>query len=336
MKNDYLYYLSDNCCFDAKNCRIIDMNRDTKHALTKLQFSVLDYLIANKNNTLTYDDIIEHVWRSNDSTYQRNLSNIIYQLREILRLIDDSLEDSIQTHRGIGFSFECEYSQPKQVPTEKIKIISARELGQYAHTPITAARQLVQNDMEIFGDIGQNEGAASLWAGFIQAFPETFYCAINGNNEIVGNWSFCAPQKDQLILIENGQVKESEFKISNMNYINFPSDSGYYDGFLLNFSLIMAYRTEENEHLLFNSFAHRLLKWAVVGVYFRRIYVNVFTDDQKQLYENLGFTMHCQNVPNGIIYVLDMTKFPQKSIWLRHKQLCESYQKHFSATDVSI
>ena len=328
MKNNDFYYLSENCCFDRKNHRLIDANHETKHQLTGLQYKVLNILVSNRNNILEYDQIIENVWDSTDSAYQRNLADIIYQLRKI----DDTLEACINTHRNLGFSLRCDFPQPPNDFSDKIHIVPSGRLEEFGYTPLSAAQKLMQNDFELFGDLGKNEnqGEAQLWASFIEAYPNTFYCAFGNDNELVGNWSFCIPKNEQLSLIKKGQVKEACFNFENMDYVISPDPNfSYYDGFILNFSLNRPYRTSENERLLFDSFANQLLEWAKEGIFFQNIYVNVFIADQEQMYKNMGFAHKCSNTPHGDIYCLNMVDLQWKGHWARHPQLKNTYRDYF-------
>jgi DNA-binding winged helix-turn-helix (wHTH) protein len=140
MKNNQLYYLSEDCCFDRENCRIIDANHQTKHQLTSLQYKVLDILVQNVNNILKYDQIIDSVWDIADSAYQRNLADVIYQLRSI----DDTLKTCIETRRNLGFSLRCDYHQPQKNTSYNIQIVSSRMLENFGYTSIQAAKKLLK------------------------------------------------------------------------------------------------------------------------------------------------------------------------------------------------
>ena len=319
-----LYYLSSACLFNQTSRCITDENHNVVHQLTHLQFKVLDYLIINKGIILTYDKIIENVWGPNGAT-EKNVADVISQLRKI----HPGLRECIQTQRGVGFVFKCSYNQPKRTSSNEIRVLSSREMETLGYTPTRIARELVSNDLELYGDLGENEGDANVWSEFIRAYPDTFFCALNDNDEIIGNWSFCSPQDEQLELIKKGHVKESHFNLENSNYIHFPSEQGYYDGFILNFSLNRSYRTISNEHLLFESFANQLLQWATFGIFFRTIYVNVFLEDQERFYQSLGFTELCVNQPNGTIYSLNLSNFPQNNIWGRFDELRQLYSYYF-------
>ena len=185
MGNNKLFYISENFCFDQSNRCLTDANRNPKYKLTKMQYGVLNYLIKHRNVTLDYDWITREVWDDTGDSCQHSLANIISQLRKI----DDSLKECINTHNGIGISFECKYPQPTQADSNEIQIASAGELERFGHTPLSAAKALVANDLDMYGPLGEKEngGAPALWASFMHAYPETFYCAFNDDNEIVGN-----------------------------------------------------------------------------------------------------------------------------------------------------
>ena len=328
MNHPIIYHLSATCRFDRQNHCLVDADGQVLYQLSNLQFAVLDLLFRNRGNTVEYKNIYLEVWKSDDDTLRRNLAEIVSYLRQYLRSIDPSLEECIKTIRNVGLVFQCDYPQQREKVSKPIRLLSSRE---YDRDALNIATQLVKNDYSLYGDLGENEGEASTWASFIQAYPDTFHLALNEYNEIVGNWSFCAPQDDQLELIQKGQVKEAYFSLSNSNYINFPAHEGYYDGFILNFSLNRHYRTAANEHMLFNSFVNQLLEWAKLGIYFRYIYVNVFIKEQEKMYQNFGFVKLCENHPNGMIYKLNLLDCPQNPMWSCYEELRKLYVDFFSS-----
>ena len=186
--------------------------------LTKLQFNVLEFLITNAGTTLKYNDILDRAWEcTNDyPPTNKNLMDIVSQLRKILCKIDASLNNCIKTVRGVGLSFNCDYHSPI-CSTEKVRIVTCRELFALGYTPIGIASKLMNNDFTLYGNIGENQGTSEIWAEFIKAYPETFQCVLAENNDIVGNWSFCAPKKEQIELIKACQVNESTFNLNNQN-----------------------------------------------------------------------------------------------------------------------
>ena len=71
--------------------------------LTRKEFALLEYLMVNKNRTLTREQILDHCW---DHTYG-GLSNIVdVYIRQVRRKIDDKHATYIKTIRGIGYQLQ--------------------------------------------------------------------------------------------------------------------------------------------------------------------------------------------------------------------------------------
>ncbi|MBC8173529.1 MAG: response regulator transcription factor [Chitinophagales bacterium] len=88
---------------------IPDSNTVTVHAeqvtLTKKEYDLLLFFIANKNRVLTKESIAEHVW--GDNTDMADSFDFIYSHIKNLRkkLLDKGCEDYIHTIYGMGYKF---------------------------------------------------------------------------------------------------------------------------------------------------------------------------------------------------------------------------------------
>lgn len=79
--------------------------KDVEISLTKKEFCVLEYLMTNKNQYLTFIQILRKVWGSEfeDATHDL-IWNTIKRLREKLKVSNDSL-DYIESKREVGYRF---------------------------------------------------------------------------------------------------------------------------------------------------------------------------------------------------------------------------------------
>lgn len=74
---------------------------ENKAELTKNEMKILSYLISNKGNIVSRDNLIEYLWQSDyfvdDSTLSVNITRVRKKLDEI------GLKDVIETKRGLGY-----------------------------------------------------------------------------------------------------------------------------------------------------------------------------------------------------------------------------------------
>jgi DNA-binding response OmpR family regulator len=74
--------------------------------LTAKEFAILEYLLRNKDRSVTRSQIIDHVWSYNFD-YGTNIVDVY--IRYIRRKIDDDFDIKlIRTMRGIGYTIRSE------------------------------------------------------------------------------------------------------------------------------------------------------------------------------------------------------------------------------------
>ena len=96
-------------CDDLKvNLQTFEVSRANKPiTLSKKEFALLEYLIRNKNTTLSKDKIIEHVWSFDADVLPNTVEVYIGYLRN---KIDKPFKNSpklINTIRGFGYVLKC-------------------------------------------------------------------------------------------------------------------------------------------------------------------------------------------------------------------------------------
>ncbi|MCL2011281.1 MAG: two-component system response regulator CreB [Cystobacterineae bacterium] len=73
--------------------------------LTRIEFLLLRSLLEKPGHILTRQQLLDHVWPNNLELSDRIVDTHIKTLRAKLRSVD-AQKDFIQTHRGLGYSFE--------------------------------------------------------------------------------------------------------------------------------------------------------------------------------------------------------------------------------------
>lgn len=86
----------------------VDMNQATFHneniGLTKMEFSLLYYLILNKNRAISRNELLEKVWGFDMEVSTRATDDMIKRIRK--KLSDAGSILKIDTVRGFGFSIQ--------------------------------------------------------------------------------------------------------------------------------------------------------------------------------------------------------------------------------------
>ena len=79
--------------------------KDTEVTLTKLEFDLLQYLMANSGLVMTHKQIFRKIWGYHYEDASRTLlRNNIKRLRDALKVLPDSME-YIETIRDVGYRF---------------------------------------------------------------------------------------------------------------------------------------------------------------------------------------------------------------------------------------
>lgn len=206
----------------------------------------------------------------------------------------------------------------------ELRVVEAEYLYSKGYTPLSIAQRLVENDLNLYAGITElNEGSPEQWAEFIEDCPDYFCYLVNDKDEIVGDWSMLALDDETYERAIKGDTTENEFTMDTTEYVCFP---GEYNGYLLNMSLNMEYKTLDNNLKLVDSFFARLKKYAENGIFFKRFCVNVFRRDQQAFYKNFGFRYVCDNKALGKIYELYLEPYPTSPLFAKHTALKELYE----------
>lgn len=91
----------DTFTVDFDNCKLI--NRGIEISLSKIEFNLLVYLIENRDRVVPIDELLDKVWKYDDTVSTRTLYVHIAWLRK--KLEGDKKVERIRTVRGIGYQF---------------------------------------------------------------------------------------------------------------------------------------------------------------------------------------------------------------------------------------
>ena len=91
-----------NCQFDFQNLLLIVSGHT--QSLTQREGELLNLLLANKNQLVKREEILEKIWGENDYFMGRSLDVFVSRLRKYLKS-DSAVE--IKNHHGVGFVLSC-------------------------------------------------------------------------------------------------------------------------------------------------------------------------------------------------------------------------------------
>lgn len=239
----------------------------------------------------------------------------ILKLAEAVRLQKET------AHTTAAAATPVSTGQGKKSECRMLKYQDLLDLG---YTATSISLQLVENDYINFNGIGtENEGTAQQWEEYLQDNSETFQYMVNGNNEIVGDWSIVALDEEVFDQAMAGQLLEADLDIDKTEMICFP---GIYQGYILTFSILPQYRNMKNYNLLAEAFLTQLEEYAENGIFFKKWCMNVFSKDGESLVKKLGFRYVTDNKVFGKIYACDFMPLPNLPIYQKRTALVERYQ----------
>ena len=203
------------------------------------------------------------------------------------------------------------------------KMAKYEELVSLGYDAEKIAIQLVENDyINFYGIDEDNEGTAQQWEIFIQNSTETTQFLINGDDEIVGDWSILALNEKMFEEAKKGQLLEKDITFEKSEMIAFPD---IYYGYVLSISILPDYRTMKNYMKLVNSFYEQLEVYAEHGIFFKEWCMNVFSSEIENIAKRLGFTYLCDNKKYGKIYHQHFMPLPKNPITAKFPRLIQLY-----------
>jgi len=90
--------INTNYKYDFKNFTIIE--NDKKTVLSQKESKILEYFIKNKNRIISFEEIINNIWKYDTTPSNATIRTYIKNLRKILD------ENIIVTVKGLGYKFE--------------------------------------------------------------------------------------------------------------------------------------------------------------------------------------------------------------------------------------
>ena len=190
-----------------------------------------------------------------------------------------------------------------------------------------AARQIIENDRQLYGDLGLHNTEAAQWAAHMQRHGKNWGFLLNDKDQIVGNFSmtfFTREQEDQFAaghLIAKAITSESA-----------ASEDEDVAIYLMNLSTLKEYAFAES--ILWERFGDRLLELALNGTYFRGIYCCLFNEDQAPVFTRRGFKHLTSRDGRGEIYHLDLLYALPKSFTRVFPGLSQEYTSRFDTSKI--
>jgi two-component system catabolic regulation response regulator CreB len=94
----------------VQNFQIIDDRFQIKFKMVDLElrryeFGILKFLLGQPGRVFSRTQIMEHVWNEPDTSLERTIDTHIKVIRAKLKKIDET-DETIQTHRGLGYSIK--------------------------------------------------------------------------------------------------------------------------------------------------------------------------------------------------------------------------------------
>jgi len=101
----------DDLCMDTQNF-IVKRGEEEIH-LSRKEFSLLEYMVRNKNKVLTKDQIVNHVWDYDSDILPNTVEVYIGYLRKKIDLPFKGKPELIKTVRGFGYMLKCREEKKK-------------------------------------------------------------------------------------------------------------------------------------------------------------------------------------------------------------------------------
>ena len=192
-------------------------------------------------------------------------------------------------------------------------------------TALDISAQLMANDAALYGSdlLGVNAGKTEQWSEQIVAAPDNWFFFCKGT-DIIGNWSitYLSPQEEASV--RRGTFAGDDFSLDSVNYPLTSPDKDVVI-YILNISLNDGYQTQKNWDLLWKSFGTRLKRLIESGITVSRIYSDLFRDDHKKMFKNMGFKYLVDNVVSGQVFCLDLATTPvEKFDWIIPESILSS------------
>jgi len=215
-------------------------------------------------------------------------------------------------------------SQTQTTDKFATRMVKYEEMTSLGYNPTKIAIQIVENDYITCNGIDEdNEGDAQQWEKFIQNSTETFQFLLNGENEIIGNWSILALNEQMFAEAKEGRLLEKDITYEKSEMIAFPDT---YYGYMLAILLMPDYRNMKNYMQLVNSFYAQLEAYAEDGIFFKEWCMNVFSSEIENIVKKLGFVYLCDNIKFGKIYHQVFIPLPKNPIVDKFPRLKELYE----------
>jgi len=91
--------------FRIDDSRYLISYHDVPLELSRYEYRLLRFLIANTGRVYTREQLMNHIWEEPEMSLERTVDTHIKTIRQKMKAIRPA-EDPIQTHRGLGYSLK--------------------------------------------------------------------------------------------------------------------------------------------------------------------------------------------------------------------------------------
>lgn len=88
-------------CLDPSSYTVRIANK--KVILTKLEYSLFDYLYSSDNKVRTYEEIANYLWDADELAPKYRVANLVFHIRQKMKRVDSHYADTIKTIRSKGY-----------------------------------------------------------------------------------------------------------------------------------------------------------------------------------------------------------------------------------------
>ncbi|EOL49309.1 winged helix-turn-helix domain-containing protein [Enterococcus caccae] len=89
-------------CLEPSSLAVQIANK--KITLTRLEYSLLDYLYASENKVRTYEEIAKYLWSKEKLVPKYRVANLVFHIRQKIKMVHPKYVDMIKTVHSKGYS----------------------------------------------------------------------------------------------------------------------------------------------------------------------------------------------------------------------------------------
>lgn len=301
---------------------IIDIECENER--NKATKSIKNILLTEFSDVFNDSNMYFSLSELNDETVYKCLSYIIFKCLLDIEAIDDSTRKKIKrpledfermlSSRNSKTSPIPYSPQIQTLSTEEdytIKLFTCLELKEKLESFNEIACRILQNDSDIYGDIGEHRGSIHQWSRHMELSPEQWgFLCLETNDEfsIIGNYSCVYLSRTQEKELIAGTLRGNDISNNTVETtLNLARTGENASLYLMNLSVNEKYDNFDNRSLLFNAFGKFVRNEIRKGVMISKIYTTSFIDKYDIIFEKNGFKYLTKRAGRGNFFQMDLT-----------------------------